>query len=132
MTLPINLVVATLAVVVSLAWAGRRAQQALHMLQLDSYGNDRFLQWLAAQPGRRLVDPLSGLCQAGFLVAALVQPTRPFNGTMLLAGCLICQASLLVYVWPRAEKPKKPLVYTGRAWRILGTSMAVSLAVMGG
>jgi UDP-N-acetylmuramoyl-tripeptide--D-alanyl-D-alanine ligase len=131
MTLLINLVVTTLAVVVSLAWAGMRAQKALHMLQLDSYGNDRFLQWLAAQPRRRLVDLPSSLCHVGFLVLALMQPTRLFNGTVLLAGWLICQAGLLVYSWLGAEKPKKPLVYTGRAQRILGTSLATSMVFMG-
>jgi UDP-N-acetylmuramoyl-tripeptide--D-alanyl-D-alanine ligase len=131
MTLPINLVVAILAVIVSLAWAGVRAHKALHMLQLDSYGNDRFLQWLAAQPGRRLVDLPSGLCHVGFLLAALMQPTRLFSGTMLLAGWLICQAGLFVYARLEAEKPKKPLVYTGRALRILGTSLAISTVLMG-
>lgn len=131
MSLLINLVVAALAVVVSLAWAAMRAQKALHMLQLDSYANDRFLQWLAAQPARRLIDLPSGLCQVVFLIVALAQPTSFFNATILLAGWLICQAGLPVHAWLKAEKPKKPLVYTGRARRILGGSLALSIAVMG-
>ncbi|HEX2279896.1 MAG TPA: hypothetical protein VHN13_22650, partial [Candidatus Tectomicrobia bacterium] len=79
MTTPINLVVAMLAAVVSLAWAGLRAQKALHMLQLDSYASDRFLRWLAAEPARRLIDWPSGLCQLAFLAAALVRPEGLFN-----------------------------------------------------
>jgi UDP-N-acetylmuramoyl-tripeptide--D-alanyl-D-alanine ligase len=132
MTMPINLVVAMLTVIVSLAWAGMRAQKALHMLQLDSYANDRFLQWLAAEPARRLIDWPSGLCQLVFLAVALVQPEGLFNATILLAGWLICQAGLLLYAYLHAEKPKKPLVYTGRALRILGTSLGLSLAILGG
>jgi UDP-N-acetylmuramoyl-tripeptide--D-alanyl-D-alanine ligase len=132
MTMPINLVVAILAVAVSLTWAGTRARNALHMLQLDSYANDRFLQWLAAQPARRLLDRPSGLLQVLFLALALVQPMGLFSATILLAGWVICQAGLLLYAYLHAEQPKKPLVYTARAWRILGTSLGLSLAILGG
>jgi UDP-N-acetylmuramoyl-tripeptide--D-alanyl-D-alanine ligase len=132
MTMPINLVVAVLTAVVSLAWAGLRAQKALHMLQLDSYANDRFLRWLAAEPARRLIDWPSGLCQLAFLAVALVQPEGLFNVTILLTGWLICQGGLLLHAYLHAEQAKKPLVYTGRALRILGTSLGLSLAILGG
>ncbi|HEX2277074.1 MAG TPA: UDP-N-acetylmuramoyl-tripeptide--D-alanyl-D-alanine ligase, partial [Candidatus Tectomicrobia bacterium] len=54
------------------------------------------------------------------------------NAAILLAGGLLCQAGLLLYAYLHAEKPKKPLVYTGRAWRILGTSLGLSLAILAG
>ncbi len=130
MTLPIDLAVTVLAVVVSLVWAGMRAQKALHMLQLDSYANDRFLQWLAAQPARRLIDLPSALGHVVFLIVALVQPARLVSPAVLLSGWLICQISLLAHTRLKAETPKKPLVYTGRAWRILGGSLALSTAFM--
>jgi UDP-N-acetylmuramoyl-tripeptide--D-alanyl-D-alanine ligase len=126
----INPVVATLAVVVSLAWAGLRSQKAVHMLQLDSYANDRFLQWLAARPGRRLVDWPPALCQVVFMAGALVLPARFFSGTIVLTGWAVCAAGLLLQAYRNAEMPKKPLVYTGRARRILATSLAISLAIM--
>jgi UDP-N-acetylmuramoyl-tripeptide--D-alanyl-D-alanine ligase len=129
MTSPIDIVVAALAVVVSLGWACMRAQKALHMLQLDSYANARFVRWLAAQPHTRLIDLASGLCHAVFLVVALAQPST-LNATVLLAGWVVCQAGLLLYTYRTAEKPKKPLVYTARARRILGTSAVISLALM--
>jgi UDP-N-acetylmuramoyl-tripeptide--D-alanyl-D-alanine ligase len=132
MTMPINLGVATLTAIVNLAWAGLRAQKALHMLQLDSYANDRFLRWLAVDPARRLIDWPSGLCQLVFLALALVQPEGLVNATIPLAGALLCQAGLLVYAYLHAEQPKKPLVYTGRARRILGTSFGLSLVILGG
>jgi UDP-N-acetylmuramoyl-tripeptide--D-alanyl-D-alanine ligase len=132
MTMPINLGIALLTAIVSLAWAGLRAQKALHMLQLDSYANDRFLRWLAVEPARRLLDWPSGLCQFVFLAVALVQPEGLFNATTLLAVGLLCQAGLLGYAHLHAEQPKKPLVYTGRARRILGTSLGLSLVILGG
>jgi UDP-N-acetylmuramoyl-tripeptide--D-alanyl-D-alanine ligase len=132
MTMPITLGVALLTAIVSLAWAGLRAQKALHMLQLDSYANGRFLRWLAVEPARRLIDWPSALCQLVFLAVAVVQPEGLFNATILLAGGLLCQAGLLVHAYLHAETPKKPLVYTGRAWRILGTSLGLSLTIVGG
>jgi UDP-N-acetylmuramoyl-tripeptide--D-alanyl-D-alanine ligase len=126
----LNIVVASLAVVVSLGWAFMRMQRALHMLQLDSYANDRLGQWLTTHPLSRLIELPSGLCHAVFLAMALVLPTTLVNAPLILAGWVVCQAGLLLHAYRKAEKPKKPLVYTGRALRILGTSMAISGAVM--
>jgi UDP-N-acetylmuramoyl-tripeptide--D-alanyl-D-alanine ligase len=126
----LNTVVVSLAIAVTLVWACWRIQRALHMLQLDSYANDRLLHWLAAHPLSRLVELPSALCHTVFLAMALVLPTTFVNATLLLVGWVVGQASLLLYAYLKAEKPKKPLVYTGRARRILGTSMAVSCAAM--
>jgi UDP-N-acetylmuramoyl-tripeptide--D-alanyl-D-alanine ligase len=43
---------------------------------------------------------------------------------------MVCEAGLLLSSYVTAERPKKPLVYTARAGRILGTSLALSGAVM--
>jgi UDP-N-acetylmuramoyl-tripeptide--D-alanyl-D-alanine ligase len=131
MTVPLNLVVIAWAVAVSLGWAFWRTQRALHMLQLDSYANGRLLQWLTAQPRSRLIDLPSGLCHVVFLGLVLVLPRTVITTTFLLAGWSACEAGLLLYAYRRAEPPKKPLVYTGRALRILGTSLAIASAVMG-
>src|SRR5919108_4375216 len=131
MNLPLNLIVITLAIAVSLGWAFLRTQRALHMLQLDSYANDRLLQWLMAEPRRRLLEVPAGLCHGLFLTVALVLPVGLVNGALLLAGWAVCEGGLLLYAYRKAEAAKKPLVYTGRARRILATSLAISCAVIG-
>ena len=131
MSLPLNLIVVALAITVTLGWAFFRTQRALHMLQLDSYANHRLVQWLLAQPRSRLLEVPSGLCQVLFLSLTLVLPTGFVDGTFLLAAWVVCEAGLLLYAYRQAEPPKKPLVYTGRARRILGASLAISGAVMG-
>jgi UDP-N-acetylmuramoyl-tripeptide--D-alanyl-D-alanine ligase len=126
-----NLLVVGLSIAVALGWVFLRTQRALHMLQLDSYANARLVQWLMAEPRSRLIDVPSGFCHVLFLTLALVLPTGFINGALLLTGWGVCEAGLLLYAYRKAEPPKKPLVYTGRARRILGTSLAISGAVMG-
>jgi UDP-N-acetylmuramoyl-tripeptide--D-alanyl-D-alanine ligase len=130
MSLLLNLVVTSAAVAVSLGWALLRIQKALHMLQLDSYANDRLVQWLTAQPLSRLIELPSGLCHVVFLALGLVLPTTLINATILLAGWVVCEAGLLLHAYLKAEQPKKPLVHTGRALRILGTSATIAVTVM--
>jgi UDP-N-acetylmuramoyl-tripeptide--D-alanyl-D-alanine ligase len=120
-----------LAMAVTLGWACLRTQRALHMLQLDSYANHRLVQWLMAEPRNRLIELRSGLCHVVFLALALVLPPGFIDGALLLAGWAVCEAGLLLYAYRQAGAPKKPLVYTGRAQRILGTSLAISSALMG-
>jgi UDP-N-acetylmuramoyl-tripeptide--D-alanyl-D-alanine ligase len=131
MNLPLNLAVVVLAIAVTLGWALLRTRRALHMLQLDSYANDRLLQWLAAQPRSRLLEVPSGLCHGLFLIMTIVLPTGFVNGALLLGAWVVCEAGLLVYAYRQAEPAKKPLVYTSRAWRILATSLAIAGAIMG-
>jgi UDP-N-acetylmuramoyl-tripeptide--D-alanyl-D-alanine ligase len=126
----LNLMVTSAAVAVSLGWALWRTQRALHMLQLDSYASDRLVQWLAARPLSRLIELPSGLCHVMFLALALAVPATLVNATSLLVGWVVCEAGLLLHAYLRAEQAKKPLVYTGRALRILGTSAAISCALM--
>src|ERR687887_793935 len=126
----VNLIITSLVVGLSLAWAVLRAVKAVHMLQLDSYANDRFLRWLAAQPWRRAIDLPSGLCQAIFM-AAIAIPPRPLVSPSILAfAWSVCAAALLIFTLVTAEKPKKPLVYTGRAIRMLVTSLLLSFLAL--
>jgi UDP-N-acetylmuramoyl-tripeptide--D-alanyl-D-alanine ligase len=131
MHVALNLIVIALALTVTLGWALWRTQGALHMLQLDSYANHRLLQWLMAQPRSRLMEVPSGLCHVLFLTVTLVLPTGFVDGVLLLVAWIVCEAGILLYAYRQAEPPKKPLVYTGRARRILGTSLAISCAIMG-
>jgi UDP-N-acetylmuramoyl-tripeptide--D-alanyl-D-alanine ligase len=131
MHLALNLIVVALAITVTLRWALWRTQVALHMLQLDSYANHRLVQWLMAQPQRRLIEVPSGLCHVLFVIVLLVLPAGFVDGALLLMAWVVSAAGLLLYAYRWAEPPKKPLVYTGRARRILGTSLAISCAIMG-
>jgi len=101
------------------------------MLQLDSYANDRLLQWLITELRNRLIELPSGLCHVVFLAMVLLLPTTLVYATSLLMAWVVCEAGILLHTYLKVETPKKPLVYTGRAWRILGTSLAISGAVMG-
>src|ERR671922_2853337 len=105
MNLPLNLIVVTSAIAVSLGWAFLRTQRALHMLQLDSYANTRLVQWLMAKPRSRLIEVPSGLCHVLFLTMGLVLPTGFVNGALLLAGWGVCAAGLLRYACRKAEPP---------------------------
>src|SRR5215813_4409240 len=118
MNVPLHLVVSAWVIAVTLGWALFRTQRALHMLQLDSYANHRLVQWLMAEPRRRLLEVPSGLCHGLFLIIALVLPPGLVNRALLLVGWGVCQAGLLLYTRRQAEPSKKPLAYTGRAWRI--------------
>jgi UDP-N-acetylmuramoyl-tripeptide--D-alanyl-D-alanine ligase len=127
----VNLIITSLVVGLSLAWAALRAVKAVHMLQLDSYANDRFLHWLAAQPSRRAIDLPSGLCQAIFMAAIAIPPKPLVSPSILSFAWSMCAAALLIFTLVTAEKPKKPLVYTGRAIRMLVTSLLLCALVMG-
>jgi UDP-N-acetylmuramoyl-tripeptide--D-alanyl-D-alanine ligase len=131
MHLALNWIIVALAITVTIGWAFWRTQQALHMLQLDSYANHRLVQWLMAQPQGRLMEVPSGLCHVLFLTVTLVLPTGFVDGVLPLVAWIVCEAGILLYAYRQAEPPKKPLVYTGRARRILGTSLAISCAIMG-
>jgi UDP-N-acetylmuramoyl-tripeptide--D-alanyl-D-alanine ligase len=131
MNLPLNIAIVVLAIAVTLGWALLRTRRALHMLQLDSYANHRLLQWLMAQPRSRLLEVPSGLCHGLFLAMTLVLPAGFVTGALLLGAWVVCEAGLLVYAYRQAEPAKKPLVYTGRARRILAMSLAISGAIMG-
>lgn len=82
--MPVNFLIALLVGGVTLAWAGVRSGKALHLLQLDSYANDRFLQWLAVDPWRRVIEWPSALCHIIFLAVALLQPTPLLSAPILL------------------------------------------------
>ena len=127
----LDIVVVCVVIAVTLGWAYWRILKTLHMLQLDSYANDRLLQWLAAQPMNRLIELPSGLCHVVFLTMAVMVPTRLVDTTLILAGWIVCESGLLLQAFLKAEAPKKPLVYTGRAKRILGISLTLSCVVMG-
>ncbi|HXH11459.1 MAG TPA: UDP-N-acetylmuramoyl-tripeptide--D-alanyl-D-alanine ligase [Alphaproteobacteria bacterium] len=127
----LNALIIMLAAGVNLGWMAVRAIKALHMLQLDNYANDHFAQWLLEQPSRRLVEPMLALCQVAFIVAVGLAPLLGLSAAWPLVGWAVCGAGLLAYTLVKAEPPKKPLVYTPRAIRILATALSLTLVALG-
>ncbi len=109
-----------------------RAKWYLHMLQLDSYSNQRLVRWIAARPAYRLLD-LPRHAVPGGLLLVLLAAELAFShvafvvvvASAVLAGTI----AMRVFAGPAAEEAKKPLVMTGRARRILYSTMALGLAV---
>lgn len=100
-----------------------RHVRALHMLQLDSYSNRRFIRWLFGAPSR-LLDArntaLFGLVGLIHITAALLNTsgTVLIGATVWALGC-----AYLAFAKPGVAPVKKPLVFTGRALRILSLSV---------
>lgn len=98
----------------------RRGIRALHMLQLDGYSNARFARWLRLSPRTRLLSVEA----AAILLALLLA-----SGIVLFLGWPVVWSTGLLCAWlvaggvlltkKRVTEVKKPLTYTGRAWRIL-------------
>jgi UDP-N-acetylmuramoyl-tripeptide--D-alanyl-D-alanine ligase len=99
-----------IALALSLAVAWRRATRALHMWQMDSYINSRYVQWLFAKPFERFFD----LPSIGIAGAALLIP-GPYGTFVWITWC----AWLLIR--KDTTPVKKPLDYTVRARRTLWT-----------
>jgi UDP-N-acetylmuramoyl-tripeptide--D-alanyl-D-alanine ligase len=108
-------------VIASLAYTALKVKNQVHMLQLNSYRNERYWRWASKNPARlfgpRELLPLAGLP----LIAAGYQT----------AGMLVWLAGNGLLMWT-AAKPveKKKLVYTFRVKRLL-TVITLLLAAVG-
>ncbi|MGH8059356.1 MAG: Mur ligase family protein, partial [Candidatus Entotheonellia bacterium] len=129
-SIPVHAVVIVLAAALSLAWAAVRCIHALHMLQLDSYANDRLWAWLTAHPARRLFDLPSAVLPIAIMAALLGPLPEQHAATLLLGAWCIAGAALLFYRHAPSRQAKKPLVYTARAIRILAVSLLLSLILI--
>ncbi len=121
----------TLAIV--LVWmvlAFRMSQRFLQYFQIEEYDNARFLRWFFANL-RLLVDRLLLAVPAVLAVLSLVLVlTGPPAQEAVLAEAVawvVAGAYLVVAKWRRSTPAKKPLVYTARAKRILGTAFLLQL-----
>ena len=114
------------ATLVALGLTLRQLVGNLHSLQQDDYSNLRFARWLGASPGRLLHGRLA-LIYVGGAVAqvALSAASLPLLAPML-ASVVAIVATIAA---PKQPPSKKPLVYTGRARRLLIVSAAVAALV---
>ncbi|NLT57858.1 MAG: UDP-N-acetylmuramoyl-tripeptide--D-alanyl-D-alanine ligase [Clostridiales bacterium] len=101
-----------------LVWQAARSRRFFHMLQLNSYRNERYRLWLRRSRGEgRLLLSLAALAPILLLpVTAL---------WTLLTAALFCAAALAVLLIRPAEK--KPFVVTDRVRRQFGTAFFVLL-----
>jgi len=120
-----------LSLVLAALWGALRCIRSLHLLQLDSYSNLRLLKWLWFSPLERLFDYRLGIVLLAVLAinSTLWRLGVPFGAYASLGGWMA--AATLLFLRRRKPEAKKPLVYTGRAKRILSVAV-VFCAVIGG
>jgi len=99
---------------------------SLHALQQDDYSNARFARWLGGSKSR-VIHPRLALI---YLVATLLHLSLAAGGNgsgSYLAPVLASGAAIAGAVRSPLRAPrKKPLVYTGRAGRLLAVSAALA------
>lgn len=118
----------------ALPWVAKvffRATEFLHILQLDGYKTHRFLKWLLDHPSRILDRKELGM-EALLLTCGLVAPWALGLWTfpVLLLAWLAVGGFLILT--RRKGKPKKPLVFTPRAVRLLTLGLVLAgLTIIG-
>jgi len=123
---PIQVVVLGAAGVAALALTIPELVASLHALQQDDYSNRRFGRWLAGSSSRWL----HGRVALAYLAGALLQTVVAAAPLRYVIVVLASAAAVLVAVRESGGSPhKKPLVYTGRARRLLVVSAAVAAAL---
>jgi UDP-N-acetylmuramoyl-tripeptide--D-alanyl-D-alanine ligase len=122
---PVLLVVLSAATIVAFALTLPGLVSSLHALQQDDYSNLRFARWLASSPSRAIRGRLAAIYVAAVFIhlvlAAFVGGPGPYVTPILASIAAIVGSVLETPAAPR----KKPLVYTGRARRLLVVSAAL-------
>ena len=100
-----------------------RTTGGLHILQLDGYKPIRYVRWVVLHP-RRCFEIYEILVVVITLtVISVFEANQPI---WLFAVLCICWIAFQIYkiLWRKKEEAKKPLVYTARAKRLFGTTLA--------
>src|ERR671918_2297580 len=96
---------------------------ALHMLQLDSYNNQRLLRWLLNRRVRFFdIKSALVLLALGLSEAAREWITVPWSPMVTLVAWGMVGTFFVVITFRTRPEQKKPLVYTARAKRLIDTS----------
>lgn len=107
--------------------SAQRAVPPLHFLQLEGYRNLRFLK-RAKGHLKRLVNMLDVSTAAILLVVGVLATLLPVRTQAVVAAAVVWVATQLCLAFTeRHPPPKKPLVYTGRAIRILTVATLLSV-----
>jgi UDP-N-acetylmuramoyl-tripeptide--D-alanyl-D-alanine ligase len=123
MTDIVQVAVPSAAGVVALALTIPQLVASLHALQQDDYSNRRFARWLAASPSRWLRGWVGLVYLAGALLQVAMSGAPTQYWVPSLTSCVAALAAIRTF---RRPAQKKPLVYTGRARRLLVVSAALA------
>ncbi|MBN1684783.1 MAG: UDP-N-acetylmuramoyl-tripeptide--D-alanyl-D-alanine ligase [Gammaproteobacteria bacterium] len=101
------------ALIIHAGYTFYKITQQLHMMQLNSYRNERYLKWLMLHPKQTF--PLKDLIPIVSIIPGLIYKINVMN--LFITSLWIIIYSALFFFRPR-EKAKKPLVFTARAKRL--------------
>ena len=120
---PVQVAVLSAAAATAFVLTLRELVASLHALQQDDYSNLRFARWLGAAKTRLIHGRIAMVYVAGglLLVALSTAPTEYW-----VPALTSCVAVLVTVKSLKRPPQKKPLVYTGRARRLLIVSAALA------
>jgi UDP-N-acetylmuramoyl-tripeptide--D-alanyl-D-alanine ligase len=123
---PFQIVILSAASIAALILTVPALVASLHSLQQDDYSNGRFLGWLSEQKSRAIHVQVGVV----YLLAAVAQLVVAAGGSApgsyfppALGSCVAVLAFVRAAARPHR---KKPLVYTGRARRLLAVSVVLA------
>lgn len=111
-------------------WTARRCIATLHLLQLDSYNNQRLMKWLNTQRTKRLLDLPLLLVSLALAAVALVGWIADVPWIFLFVPLVWITLSVALFFLRKPGPSKKPLVWTGRAKRIFVVAAILSLSAI--
>jgi UDP-N-acetylmuramoyl-tripeptide--D-alanyl-D-alanine ligase len=123
---PVQVVVLSAASATALALTLPKLVASLHALQQDDYSNRRFARWLAGAKARTAHVRIGLVYLAAGLGQVVLSGFRPQYWVPVLASAI---AVLVTVTSPKPPPHKKPLVYTGRARRLLVASAVLAAAL---
>ncbi len=99
----------------------------VHMLQLHSYRPERYRKWMVEDDKRTL--PSYRLLLGGLPLAVMMM--FGFDGTTgIVVTAVACVLCLIAAILDRPKPAKKPLVYTPRVMRLLGTLALINAVLL--
>jgi UDP-N-acetylmuramoyl-tripeptide--D-alanyl-D-alanine ligase len=116
----INNLIFYISIMVWMLYAGNRIRKSVHMLQLNSYYNDRFNKW-------NIQNLRKTLSLKEWIPLLFVIPLVFDNTTVALIIWIF--AFLLLWLIRSKEKEKKKLVYTSRVKRLITTIFLILLII---
>jgi UDP-N-acetylmuramoyl-tripeptide--D-alanyl-D-alanine ligase len=125
---PVQVAILWAAGVVGLALTIPQLVASLHALQQDDYSNLRFARWLSASPSRWIRGWVGLTYLAGSLSQLALSGAPSQYWVPSLTSCVAVLAAIRTF---RRPAQKKPLVFTGRARRLLVTSAVLGAALFG-
>ena len=123
---PVQVVILLAAAISALILTAPTLVAGLHSLQQDDYSNGRFLSWLAEQKSRALHVQVGLVYLVAAVAQLLVAASGSTTGSYFPPALGSCVAILAVVRAPARQPRKKPLVYTGRARRLLAVSVILA------